>query len=167
MFSGETFVLIGENGAGKSALIKTIAGMQHVHSGKAFAYGKDLFKGYRFSKKNFLALVDSDPILIQMMTPANHIKFVCKLLGDDDPDEIAERVLAEFNLTECADILVIKLSMMQKRLLSIAMTIIGKTKVILLDEPTLGMDHGSKRFVWEAISRVKQDRVIIVATQDM
>ena len=102
-----------------------------------------------------------------MMTPANHIKFVCKLLGDDDPDEIAERVLAEFNLTECADILVIKLSMMQKRLLSIAMTIIGKTKVILLDEPTLGMDHGSKRFVWEAISRVKQDRVIIVATQDM
>ena len=39
VFSGETFVLIGENGAGKSALIKTIAGMQHVHSGKAFAYG--------------------------------------------------------------------------------------------------------------------------------
>ena len=101
------------------------------------------------------------------MTAANHIKFCCKLLGDEDPDETAERVLAEFNLTECADILVLKLSMMQKRLLSIAMTIIGKTKVILLDEPTLGMDLGSKRIVWEVISKVKKDRVIIVATQDM
>ena len=63
--AGETFVLIGENGAGKSMILQTIAGMQHVHSGEAKAFGYDLFKASRFMKDNFLTYVMQDPVLAQ------------------------------------------------------------------------------------------------------
>ena len=98
VFAGETLVLLGENGAGKSALIQTIAAMQHVHSGSARAFGQDLFNGYRFSKDNFLSLCDTEPILIDLMTPTEHIKFLSPFLGKNIDDAKIQEKLAEFRL---------------------------------------------------------------------
>ena len=81
VFVGETLVLLGENGAGKTALLQTIAGLQHSHKGEAKAFGQDLFKGFRFSKDNFLSFCDEWPILIDRMTPTEHIKFMSIFLG--------------------------------------------------------------------------------------
>ena len=69
MRAGETFVIIGENGAGKSMILQTIAGMHHVHSGEATAFGYDLFKASRFMRDNFLTFGMQEPVLSRMMTP--------------------------------------------------------------------------------------------------
>ena len=87
---GETFVLIGENGAGKSAILQTIAGLQHVHSGEATAFGYDLFKAYPFMSDNFLTYVGQEPICIDDMTAEQHIKMSTMFLVG--PENIEQKV---------------------------------------------------------------------------
>ena len=67
--AGESFVLIGENGSGKSSILNTIAGMSHIHSGEAHAFGYDLLKAARFMSDNFLTYAMQKPVLMTSMTP--------------------------------------------------------------------------------------------------
>ena len=166
-FPGETICLIGENGSGKSAIIQTIAGLQHVHSGKATVYGMDLFKSYRFFQDNFMTFTCTDPVLVDAVTPRHHILSFHNFLGLAIDEKTIDRTLSYYKLLDVGNIAVIKLNRQQQKMLSFALSMIGNTKLILLDNPTEGMDSQSKRLVWETIARRKQNRIIVIATQDM
>lgn len=99
---GEVFVLIGKNGSGKSAILRTIAGQSHVHHGSISAYGVDLLNSLRYTKNNFLSLAAQEPALISRLTPEEHIRFACKFMGITKEDETVEEVLREFNLMSCS-----------------------------------------------------------------
>jgi len=167
VFAGETFVLIGENGAGKSAILQTIAGLQHVHSGTATAYGMNLFKAYRFTTDNFMTFVYQDPALIDMMSVEQHIIFFSMFLGIEVDEQYVRRILSTYNLLKVAKIMTIKISQQHKKMLTFALSMLGDTRILILDDPTEGMDVTSKRLVWEILRRNKKDRICIVATQDM
>lgn len=78
---GEILVIVGENGTGKSCVLSTIAGMTHLHSGKATAFGVDIHKAARFQKHSLLAYSEQDVTLIENMSPVENIKFMCRFLG--------------------------------------------------------------------------------------
>jgi len=67
----------------------------------------------------------------------------------------------------CSSIITRRCSNVQRKSLSLALSLIGHAKIVLLDEPTAGMDISSKREFWELIKAHRNDRIIIVATQDM
>ena len=167
VFCDEVFVVIGENGSGKSAVMQTIAGMMHVHGGKAEAFGYDMLHAARFITTNFMAYNAQEEILIDQLTTEAHIECYCKFLGIEDVEETTKNLLWEYDLQECANIVAMNCSKIQRKRLSVALALLGKTKVVLLDEPTTGMDIASKRQMWKIIRKHRRGRCIIVATQDM
>ena len=101
------------------------------------------------------------------MTPEEHIRFLCRFGGVEDIDTVVNRTIIECDLQDCQDISAIHLNIIQKKRLMFALTLLGHTKVVLLDNPTHGMDVASKRHIWQQIRKEKRNRIIIVATQDM
>ena len=167
VFDGEVFVLVGENGSGKSAILNTLAGLQHKVKGSAKAYGYDLFKAYKFLSDNFLSFCEQEPVLIDMMTAEQHIEFIGKIMCINNLKATTDRILAQFNLQDCADIVAVKLNTIQRKRLMFALSLLGNTKIVLLDEPTQGMDIASRRLIWSLIRAEKRNRIMIVSTQNM
>ena len=151
LFQGEAFVFIGDNGCGKSALIDTLSGLLHAHSGRATGYGLDLSRAGRYLTDNFLTGVHQRPILIDVLTTEEHILLMSQFAGIEDRAAEVKRILSEFKLQEVAKVSAIKLNQQQRRLLNFALCLLGNPKIILLDEPTLDMDASAKRLVWEII----------------
>jgi|Transcript_27850 ABC-type branched-subunit amino acid transport system ATPase component len=146
-FPGEIIVLIGENGSGKSSMVRTIAGLEHVHSGTATAFGIDLFKAFRFMKDNFMTFTCTDPILIDLLTPEQHLHIFNSFLGlENDPKTIMS-ILSTYKLLSVAKIATIKLSRQNKKMLCFALAMLGNSKLVLLDDPMEGMDATQKRLV--------------------
>ena len=112
-FAGETICLIGENGSGKSTIIQTIAGLQHVHSGKATVYGMDLFKSYRFFQDNFMTYTCSNPVLVDAVTPRHHILSFHNFLGLAVDEKTIDRTLSYYKLLDVGNVACIKLNRQQ------------------------------------------------------
>ena len=82
--------------------------------------------------------------------------------------KVIDRTLAEYDLKQCANIAAGRVSKNQQKLLSVALAMLGDSKIILLDEPTAGLDSVSQRLVWSHIRRAKsKDRIMIISTQEM
>ena len=145
------FVIIGENGSGKTSVLETMAGAQHVHSGSATAFGVNLFKDLRFLRKNLLAYSEQDVTLFGTLSVSENITFMCKFLGFKNHDEIAKKALSDYDLHACAHVTANQISLMDKKKLSLAMTLISGAKVILLDAPTDGMNIAEKKIMWDMI----------------
>ena len=156
IFESEVFVFIGENGSGKTSVLQTMAGAQHVHSGSATAFGVNLFKDLRFLRKNLLAYSEQDVTVFGTLSVKENIIFMCKFLGFENEEEIAKKALADYDLHSCAHILANQISDVNKKKLSLAMTLISGAKVILLDAPTDGMNIAEKRIMWEMIKNRKK-----------
>lgn len=148
IFENEVFILIGENGSGKSNVLSTMAGFQHVHSGSCTAFDVNLFKDLRFLRKTLLAYSEQDVTLLGTLTPAENIEFVCRFLGLPNIDELVKKTLIDFELLDTANISARILSPVVRKKLSLALTLISGAKVILLDTPTDGMNIAEKRTMW-------------------
>ena len=97
---GEIFVITGKNGSGKTTVLQTIAGLSHVHSGTATAFGIDLFKSLRFTTDNFLSYKLQEEALIDTFTPEEQIRFACKFMGLThlDIEATVLKTLTEYDL---------------------------------------------------------------------
>ena len=89
-------MLLGENGSGKTNILHTMAGFQHVHSGSATAFGVNIFKDLRFLRKTLLAYSEQKVTLLETLTPAENIEFVCKFLGISNQEEGVKQTLMDF-----------------------------------------------------------------------
>ena len=165
---GELFALLGVNGAGKTTLIKMLSTLTKPTSGDAFINGYSINKD-EDKIKEIIDISMQETAIARKLTVDENIEFYARLNGQTK-DEIIESkkyLYDAFNLDKVKDKLAYKLSGGWQRKLSIALAIIGKPKVLFLDEPTLGLDVISRRELWETINSLKRNMTIILTTHYM
>jgi ABC-2 type transport system ATP-binding protein len=167
---GEVFGLLGPNGAGKTTLISMLATLVKPTCGTAMVAGHDIVADSLAVRRN-IGIVFQEPSVDDLLTARENLDLHSMLYGIPRR-EIAQRIeaiLALVNLTERADSLVKTFSGGMRRRLEIARGLIHKPKVLFLDEPTLGLDPGSRKAVWDHIRGLKEahNTTIILTTHYM
>jgi len=158
-------LLVGHNGAGKSVLVSMLTGLFAPTSGTATIQGLSILDDMNDLRQN-LGVCPQHDILFPDLTVHEHLTMFAAFKGTP-PDEIdgeVEKMINSVGLVEKRHAASKTLSGGQKRKLSVGLAFIGKSKVVLLDEPTSGMDPYSRRFTWDVIRQHREGRVIILIT---
>jgi len=168
MYSGDIFALLGHNGAGKTTLISMITGWASPTSGTVLIDGKDIRDDLDQARAK-MGLCPQQNMLFDHLTVNEHLCFFGMLRGKKMKavKEEAKMLLARMSFTEKAKISARKLSGGQKRKLCLAMALIGETKVVVLDEPTSGMDPQARREIWDLLLELRGERTILLTTHFM
>uniref|UniRef100_A0A8W4FE51 ATP binding cassette subfamily A member 15 n=1 Tax=Sus scrofa TaxID=9823 RepID=A0A8W4FE51_PIG len=168
LFEGQITVLVGHNGAGKSTTLSILSGLYLLTSGEAYVNGYDVSKQMGQIRKS-LGLCPQQDLLFNYLTVSEHLYFYSVIKGIPQKMRLIEinNMLSTFNLLEKHNAFSVSLSGGMKRKLSIIIALIGGSKVVILDEPTSGMDPASRRATWNLLQHYKQDRTILLTTHDM
>ncbi|MFD9034724.1 ABC transporter ATP-binding protein [Streptomyces sp. NPDC059567] len=151
---GEIFGLLGPNGAGKSTLVRQLTGLMRPDSGTVALLGHDLVRHPERAAR-LLAYLGQESTALDELTVALAAETTGRLRGLTARDARAAKdaVLEELGLTELAGRPLKKLSGGQRRLACVAAALVGERPVLVLDEPTTGMDPMARRAVWSAVDR--------------
>ncbi|MFC8274196.1 ABC transporter ATP-binding protein [Streptomyces sp. NPDC057271] len=151
---GEIFGLLGPNGAGKSTLVRQLTGLMRPDSGTVRLLGHDLVRHPERAAR-LLAYLGQESTALDELTVALAAETTGRLRGLTARDARAatDAVLEELGLTELAGRPLKKLSGGQRRLACVATALVGERPVLVLDEPTTGMDPVARRAVWSAVDR--------------
>ncbi|MFF9342049.1 MULTISPECIES: ABC transporter ATP-binding protein [unclassified Streptomyces] len=151
---GEVFGLLGPNGAGKSTLVRQLTGLMRPDSGTVELLGHDLVRHPERAAR-LLAYLGQESTALDELTVALAAETTGRLRGLTAADARAERdaVLDELGLGGLAGRPLRKLSGGQRRLACFATALVGHRPVLVLDEPTTGMDPVARRAVWAAVDR--------------
>lgn len=163
---GELFGLLGPNGAGKSTLIKMLTTMLKPTAGEARVWGHDVAK-QRNEVRSSIGVVFQDPSIDNMLTGRENLDFHGRMYGLDGAlrKKRIEEVLDLVDLTDKADIKMEEYSGGMQRRLEIARGLMHHPNVLFLDEPTLGLDAQTRRYIWKYIDEMNaQEGVTIVLT---
>uniref|UniRef100_A0A8C6MKT9 ABC transporter domain-containing protein n=1 Tax=Moschus moschiferus TaxID=68415 RepID=A0A8C6MKT9_MOSMO len=163
LYEGQITVLLGHNGAGKTTTLSILTGFYRPTSGKVYISGYDISKDMVQVRKS-LGLCPQDDILFHHLTVSEHLYFYCVV---KTRSKEINKMLISFDLIEKRDALSKSLSGGMKRKLSIIIALIGDSKVVILDEPTSGMDPVSRRFTWDVLQKHKENRTILLTTHHM
>ena len=169
-YKDEIFALLGHNGAGKTTLISMLTGLYEATQGKAYYDGDNILIGDNMDKFRLkIGICPQHDILFENLTIKEHLNMfsIFKGVPSNQVDQEVKKSLKDFKLEEIKDIVVSDLSAGQKRQLSIAIALIGGSRVIFLDEPSSGMDVASKRNLWEILKRQSENKIIILTTHYM
>ncbi len=161
----ELFGLLGVNGAGKSTLIKMISGLLKPTSGKIMCFGKNSFLEKEDVKK-MISISFQEIAIAEKLTVLENLVFIARLYGlsNDQANQKAKEVIKSLSLTNVENSRAKILSGGYQRRLSIAMALITSPKILILDEPTLGLDVIARRELWELIKELKNKITIILTT---
>ncbi len=151
---GEIFGLLGPNGAGKSTLVRQVTGLMRPDSGSVELLGHDLVRHPERASR-LLAHLGQESTALDELTVSLAAVTTGRLRGLTARDARAEgdAVLEELGLTALASRPLKKLSGGQRRLACVAAALVGRRPVLVLDEPTTGMDPVARRAVWAAVDR--------------
>ena len=169
---GEMLALLGVNGAGKTTTIKMLSCLTKPTGGTAKVGGFDIVAD-KEKVKEIIGISTQDTAIARNLTVEENLRFMAEIYldpkkyGKNDIKAKVEEVIGDFKLDEVRRTRSCKLSGGWQRRLSIAMAIIGNPQVILLDEPTLGLDVLARRELWKAIEKLKKGRTIILTTHYM
>ena len=168
MFTGQIFALLGHNGAGKTTTVSMLPGLIESTEGSADIFGIDLFDKMD-DVRQFLGVCPQHNILFDLLTPEEHLEIFCDFKGVKShlKSEEIDKMLTEIALHDHKGSIAKNLSEGSKRKLSVAIALIGGSKLVLLDEPTSGMDLSSRRTLWNMLKNYKNDRIIILTTHYM
>lgn len=151
---GEIFGLLGPNGAGKSTLVRQLTGLMRPDSGSVEVLGHDLVRHPERASR-LIGYLGQESTALDDLTVSLAAETTGRLRGLPVRAARAARddVLEELGLTELAGRPLRKLSGGQRRLACFAATLVGERPVLVLDEPTTGMDPVARRSVWSAVDR--------------
>jgi len=142
-------------------------GTEEPTSGDANFLGKDLITRHSECEDQ-IGVCTQEVILLEKLTVKETLEFFCYMKGVQRPELIIEENLERLNLQQQRDTIVAKLSYVEKRKLQLTIALLGnETRLVLLDEPTTGLDATSRREVWEAINRAKENRIILITTRHL
>uniref|UniRef100_A0A3B4Y393 P-type phospholipid transporter n=1 Tax=Seriola lalandi dorsalis TaxID=1841481 RepID=A0A3B4Y393_SERLL len=167
--AGECFGLLGVNGAGKTTTFKMLTGDTDVSSGEATVAGYSIVTEILDVHQNMGYCPQFDAI-DELLTGREHLYLYARLRGvpESEIPRVAEWGIQKLGLTEYAGCCAGTYSGGNKRKLSTAIAMIGCPALVLLDEPTTGMDPHSRRFLWNAIMSVIQDgRAVVLTSHSM
>ncbi len=162
---GETFAMLGPNGAGKSSTMKMISTVSPVTSGELRVLGRDpATDGRRIRAR--LGVVPQEDILDMALTVRENITVYGRYFGlmRSEARHRADELLAFVQLADRADDQVRPLSGGMKRRLSIARSMVNNPELILLDEPTTGLDPQARHLLWERLYQLKRQGVTLLLT---
>ena len=146
---GSFFAFLGPNGAGKSTTISIICSLLGKDSGEVTVFGKDTSDP---SMRNTIGVVFQDSMLDQRLTVRENIAIRGAMYRLDDLDKAVEDAISEADATEFADRPYGKLSGGQRRRADIARALVHRPRLLILDEPTAGLDPQTRRNIWETIT---------------
>ncbi|XP_062920691.1 retinal-specific phospholipid-transporting ATPase ABCA4 [Mobula hypostoma] len=167
-FEGQITSFLGHNGAGKTTTMSMLIGLFPPTSGTAFINGKDIRTEIEAIRQD-IGVCPQHNILFNNLTVAEHILFYTQLKGHaaEEAEKQTEVMLDEIGLIHKRDELAQNLSGGMQRKLSVALAFIGGAKVIILDEPTSGVDPYSRRSIWDLLLKYRSGRTIILSTHHM
>uniref|UniRef100_A0A3P9HLW0 ATP-binding cassette, sub-family A (ABC1), member 3b n=1 Tax=Oryzias latipes TaxID=8090 RepID=A0A3P9HLW0_ORYLA len=168
MFEGQITVLLGHNGAGKTTTLSMLTGLYPPSSGRAYINGYDICQDMALIRRS-LGLCPQHDVLFDNLTVREHLLFYAQLKGyskDKIPDEV-DRIIRILNLEDKRRARSKTLSGGMRRKLSIGIALIGDSKVVMLDEPTSGMDPSARRATWDLLHGEKRGRTILLTTHFM
>lgn len=156
---GEVFGLLGPNGAGKSTLVRQLTGLLRPDTGTIEILGHDIVRHPERAAR-LLAYLGQESSALDELTVSLAAETTGRLRGLDVTRARAERdaVLEELGLTPIAGRALKKLSGGQRRLACLAAALVGERPLLVLDEPTTGMDPVARRAVWAAVDRRRAER---------
>ena len=169
-YKDEIFALLGHNGAGKTTLISMLTGLYEATEGSAFYDNYDILESNNMDKfRTILGICPQHDVLFDDLTIREHLEMFCIFKGytSNDIDNEINKTLHDFELDNIQNITSKNLSAGQRRKLSIAISLIGGSKVIFLDEPSSGMDITSRRNLWDILKRQTEQKIIILTTHYM
>jgi ABC-2 type transport system ATP-binding protein len=161
--AGEFFGLLGPNGAGKTTLISILAGLTHADAGTARVLGHDVVGDYRNARR-LLGMVPQELVFDPFFTVRETLKIQSGYFGIRDNDAWIDEILHHLDLTARADTNMRALSGGMKRRVLIGQALVHKPPVIVLDEPTAGVDVELRQSLWVFVRKLNRDGHTIILT---
>ena len=160
---GEFFGLLGPNGAGKTSLISILAGLARASSGKVSVCGYDVVDQFREARRS-LGVVPQELVFDPFFTVREALRIQSGYFGLRNNDAWIDEILENLGLTSKADTNMRALSGGMKRRVLVAQALVHRPPVIVLDEPTAGVDVDLRRTLWQFISRLNREGHTILLT---
>ena len=160
---GEFFGLLGPNGAGKTTLISIMAGLSRADSGSVSILGHDVVSDFREARK-LLGVVPQEIVFDPFFTVRETLRLQSGYFGLNSNDPWIDEVMENLDLTSKADENMRALSGGMKRRVLVAQALVHKPPVIVLDEPTAGVDVELRQTLWKFIARLNREGHTIVLT---
>ena len=160
---GSVFALLGSNGAGKTTVVKILSTLLRPDAGTALVEGFDVLARPADVRES-LSLTGQFAAVDEILTGRENLLLVARLRHLKDPGQVADDLLARFQLTEAAQRRVSTYSGGMRRRLDIAMSLIGSPPVIFLDEPTTGLDPQARIEVWRTVKDLAAHSTTVLLT---
>ncbi|GAB1599090.1 hypothetical protein Ahia01_000186200, partial [Argonauta hians] len=162
---GEITTILGQNGAGKTTTFNMLTGLMESTTGIVAFYDSE--KG---SNKSWLGICPQQNILFDYMTTEEHIRFYTSIKTGWKGKKLEREVriiLKDVNLLHMRNTPAKQLSGGMQRRLCVALAFAGKSSIVVLDEPTAGVDPSARRSIWDLILKYKTDRTVIMSTHHL
>jgi ABC-2 type transport system ATP-binding protein len=160
---GEFFGLLGPNGAGKTTLISCLAGLVRPDAGQLTVMGHDVLSDYREARRR-LGVVPQELVFDPFFSVRETLRIQSGYFGIRHNDDWIDEILANLDLTAKADTNMRRLSGGMKRRVLVAQALVHKPPVIVLDEPTAGVDVELRQGLWQFIRRLNHDGHTVILT---
>ncbi|HMW16749.1 MAG TPA: ABC transporter ATP-binding protein [Accumulibacter sp.] len=160
---GEFFGLLGPNGAGKTTLISCLAGLVRPDRGHLLVQGHDVVNDYRAARR-LLGVVPQELVFDPFFSVRETLRIQSGYFGIRHNDDWIDEILANLDLTAKADTNMRRLSGGMKRRVLVAQALVHKPPVIVLDEPTAGVDVELRQGLWQFIRRLNDNGHTVILT---
>ncbi len=160
---GEIFGLLGPNGAGKSTTINMISGVTRIGSGQIQVFGHDNQRDYLITRRS-VGVMHQEVVIDNFFTIDQALRFHAGYYGVRDDAAWRERLIEQLGLSPHLHKVMIKLSGGLKRRFMIAKALIHKPRLLILDEPTAGVDVELRHTLWNFVREINQQGTTILLT---
>jgi len=160
---GEFFGLLGPNGAGKTTLISSLAGLMRPDSGSLKVMGHDVISDFREARR-LLGVVPQELVFDPFFNVRETLRIQSGYFGIRNNDDWIDEILENLDLTSKADVNMRRLSGGMKRRVLVAQALVHKPPVIVLDEPTAGVDVELRQGLWQFVRRLNGEGHTIILT---
>ena len=161
---GEFFGLLGPNGAGKTTLISILAGLARASAGRVSVLGSDVQRDYAQARQK-LGVVPQELVFDPFFNVRETLRIQSGYFGIQNNDDWIDELLENLGLTDKANANMRQLSGGMKRRVLVAQALVHKPQVIVLDEPTAGVDVELRQTLWQFIAKLnKQGHTVLLTT---
>ena len=160
---GEFFGLLGPNGAGKTTLISILAGLSRATTGQVLVQGHDVVTDYAFARRQ-LGVVPQELVFDPFFSVREALMIQSAYFGLNKNDAWVDELLHHLGLSDKADANMRQLSGGMKRRVLVAQALVHKPRVIVLDEPTAGVDVELRQTLWQFIARLNKEGHTVLLT---
>ncbi|XP_023367039.1 ATP-binding cassette sub-family A member 9-like [Otolemur garnettii] len=170
IYEGQITALLGHSGAGKTTLLNILSGLSVPTSGSVTIYDHTLSEMTDLETvRKLTGVCPQTNVQFGFLTVRENLRLFAKIKGilPHEVEQQVQQVLRDLEMENIQDILAQNLSGGQSRKLTLAIAILGDPQVLLLDEPTAGLDPLSRHRVWNLLKEGRSDRVILFSTQFM